>query len=69
MQDDDRAIHETLEAELAATAERTARLQRELDAIDTALARIVELLLRTTGRKDLASDFLASLGQPRQTLH
>ena len=69
MHTDDRATRSEIETELAATMEKAARLRRELEAIDTALARIVELFLRTTGREDLAVDFLSSLGQPRQTLH
>ncbi len=69
MRHEDSATHAEIETELAATMEKAARLRRELEAIDTALARIVELFLRTTGREDLAVDFLNSLGQPRQTLH
>ncbi len=68
MYDDDGATHATIEAELVAATEKTARLHRELDAIESDLARIVELFLRATGRADLALDFLGSLGQ-RRTLH
>jgi DNA-binding response OmpR family regulator len=62
-------IPEIIGLELAAAAEKTARLQRELDAIHSTLARSVELLLATTGRKELAVDFLNSLGHPRPALH
>ncbi len=68
MHDDDGARQATIEAELVAAAEETARLHRELDAIESDLARIIEMFLKATGRADLALDFLGSLGQ-RRTLH
>ena len=69
MSDDQGAFHAAIEAELVAATEETARLHRELEAVECDLARIVELFLQATGRADLALDFLGSLGQPRPTLH
>jgi hypothetical protein len=69
MVDDDGATRAALEVELAAAVEETARLHRELDAIESDLAHIVELLLQATGRTDLAIDFLGSLGRHPRTLH
>ncbi len=69
MYDDDGTARAAIEAELAAATEETARLHRELEAIESDLALIVELFLEATGRTDLALDFLGSLGHPRRTLH
>ena len=69
MSDDDRAIDETIEAEPTAAAKKSALPRRELAAIESTVAQVVELLLRTTGREDLVLDFLNGLGRPRRTLH
>ena len=69
MYDDDALPSATIEAELLAATEETARLSSKLAAIESDLARIVEMFLQATGRTDLALDFLGSLGQPRHTLH
>jgi hypothetical protein len=69
MHDDDAVIHDAIALELSTAAEETARLHRELDAIQSNLTRVVELFLQYTGRTDLPLDFLASLGNRRRTLH
>lgn len=69
MHDDDGVTRSTLEAELVAVTEETLRLQHELEAIESDLARIVEMFLQATGRSDLALDFLGHLGHQRHTLH
>lgn len=71
MFDDDGATRDAIEAELAAAADETARLRRELDAIESDLTGVVEMLLQCTGRADLALDFLHCLGNSRgtRTLH
>lgn len=71
MFDDDGAMREAIAEELAAAAEETARLHRELDAIQSDLARVIEMFMRYTGRADLALDFLHCLGNSRgsRTLH
>jgi hypothetical protein len=71
MFDEDRAMREVIAAELADAAEETAQLRRELDAIESDLARVIELFMRCTGRADLALDFLDCLGNSRgtRTLH
>jgi hypothetical protein len=69
MQDDDGATAAAFEEELVAAMQEAARLHRDLEAIESNLARIVDLFLQATGRTDLALDFLQSLGQQRHTLH
>jgi len=71
MFDDDGAMREAIAEELVAAAEETARLHRELDAIQSDLARVIEMFMRYTGRADLALDFLNCLGNSRgsRTLH
>ena len=69
MHDEDGEAHGAIEMELAAVRRETARLSRELDALESDLTRVVELLLQATGRGDLALDVLHCLGNPRGTLH
>ncbi len=69
MHDDDGVTRSTLEAELVAVTEETVRLQRDLEMIESDLARIIERFLQATGRTDLALDFLGHLGHQRHTLH
>jgi len=69
MHDDNGWMRAAIEAELVTATEETARLGRELDALESELARIVDLFLQATGRTDLAADFLGNLGHPRPTLH
>jgi hypothetical protein len=69
MYEDDSGRRDALEAELQAATRETARLSRELDAIESDLARVVDLLLQVTGRSDLAIGFLRCLGNPGGTLH
>jgi hypothetical protein len=71
MFDDDGVTREAIAEELVAVAEETARLHRELDAIESDLTRVIELFMRYTGRADLALDFLHGLGNSRgsHTLH
>ncbi|HXP75982.1 MAG TPA: hypothetical protein VN823_17700 [Stellaceae bacterium] len=69
MYDDDTAIRRAFETELQAVTEETARLRRDLDAIESDLTAVVEMVLQYTGRGDLALDFLECLGNPRGTLH
>ena len=68
MQDDDGTTREAIALELAAVMDETARLHRELQAVESDLARIVELFLETTGRTDLLLDFLQGR-ERRPTLH
>jgi hypothetical protein len=69
MHEDDSGRRGALEAELQAASRETARLSGELDAIESDLARVVDLLLQVNGRSDLAIGFLRCLGNPGGTLH
>jgi hypothetical protein len=69
MLDDDRAGCDVIKVKLQPVSEKTARLRRKLDRIEADLTRATEMLLQATGRRDLALDFLRSLGKPRPTLH
>ncbi len=69
MHEDDGTTRDALVAELAAAIEETARLHRELDAIEADLARVVELYLRAAGRADPTLDLPSSFGSCRRTLH
>jgi hypothetical protein len=69
MLDDDRAGCDVIKLKLQPTSEETARVRRKLDRIEADLTLATEMLLRATGRGDLALDFLRSLGKPRPTVH
>jgi len=69
MLDDDRAGRDVIKVKLQPVSEETSRLRRKLDRIEADLTLAMELLLRVTGRGDLALDFLQSLGKPRPTVH
>jgi hypothetical protein len=70
MHDDDAVTPASaIEEELVAAMRETARLHSELEAVESDLARIVEMFLQATGSTDLTLDFLQSLGHPRHTIH
>jgi len=69
MLDDDRAGRDVIKVKLQPVSEETSRLRRKLDRIEADLTLAMDLLLRVTGRGDLALDFLQSLGKPRPTVH
>ncbi len=69
MTDDDAAMRAAIEEQLRAATEEAARLHREIDSIESDLAQVVEMFLLYTSRRDLAVDFLTSLGNPSSTLH
>jgi hypothetical protein len=68
MHDDDGTTRDATALKLAAVMDETARLHRELEAVEADLARIVELFLETTGRADLLLDLLQGR-ERRSTLH
>ena len=69
MHDEDATTRDALAVELAAAFEETARLRRELDAVEADLARVVERFLEAADRSEPALDPSRGIGPQRRTLH
>jgi hypothetical protein len=69
MIDDDESPSPALALEIHDFAGETARMQRELGAIEAELSVIAGILLQHAPRSGLALDFLRCLGAPGPTLH